>query len=88
MRNCAAAELRQIVATKTPTASVFAMPGEWSMADVLRGDLAAARKTWLDVVRHDPEARAKREKATFWPSPTTNGNRLTSMPCGILREPG
>src|SRR5262245_23205746 len=48
-----AAELRRIVATKTPSASVFNMPEEWRVADMLRGDLAAARKTWLDEVKHD-----------------------------------
>ena len=60
-----AAELRQIVATKTPTAAVFAMPDEFSVADMLRGDLAAARKQWLDEVKHDPDARAKREESDF-----------------------
>ena len=60
-----AAELRRIVATKTPTAPVFAMPNEWDVADMLRADLAAARKQWLDEVKHDPDARAKREESDF-----------------------
>jgi len=58
-------ELRRIVATKTPTAPVFALPDEWSMADMIRGDLAAARKQWLDEMRHDPHALAKREESDF-----------------------
>ena len=58
-------ELRRIAATKTPTAAVFAMPDEWSMADMLRGDLADARKQWLDEMRHDPDARAKRAESDF-----------------------
>lgn len=60
-----AADLRQLVATKTPTANVFTMPNEWSVADMLRADLAAARKQWLDEVKHDPDARAKRAESDF-----------------------
>jgi integrase len=60
-----AGELRRIVATKTPSANVFALPDEWSMADMLRGDLAEARKAWLNEVRHDTEARARREESDF-----------------------
>jgi integrase len=32
---------------------------------MLRGDLAEARKAWLDEVKHDSEARAKREESDF-----------------------
>jgi integrase len=60
-----AEELRRIGATKTPSANVFTMPDEWNVADMLRGDLAEARKVWLDEVRHDPEARALREQSDF-----------------------
>lgn len=60
-----AEELRRLVATKTPMANVFALPDEYSMADMLRGDLAEARKAWLAEVRHDPEARARREESDF-----------------------
>jgi integrase len=58
-------ELRQLVANKTPGAPVFAMPSEWDVAEMLRADLAEARKQWLDEVRHDTEARAKREESDF-----------------------
>ena len=60
-----AAELRGIVTTKTPTANVFTMPDEFHVAEMLRGDLAAARKQWLDEVKHDADARAKREDSDF-----------------------
>ncbi len=71
-----AAELRRIVATKTPTAPVFTLPDEWSMADMLRGDLAAARKAWLDEVRHDPEAFARREESDFLAAQNHQGEKL------------
>ncbi len=60
-----ALELRRIVATKTPAASVFTLPQEWVMAKMLRGDLAEARKVWLDELKHDPAARAKRQESDF-----------------------
>lgn len=60
-----AADLRQLVASKMPTASVFAMPDEWHVAGMLRADLAAARRQWLDEVKHDADARAKREQSDF-----------------------
>ena len=60
-----AGDLRQLVATKTPTANVFTMPDEFHVAAMLRADLAAARKQWLDEVKHDPDARAKREESDF-----------------------
>jgi integrase len=71
-----AAELRRIVANKTPTAAVFAMPDEWHVADMLRGDLAAARKVWLDEVKHDPDARAKREESDFLAVGNHDGEEL------------
>ena len=58
-------ELRRIVTAKAPTANVFAMPDEWSVAAVLRGDLGEARRAWLDEMKHDTEARAKREETDF-----------------------
>jgi integrase len=60
-----AAELRALVANKTPAANVFTMPNEWDVADMLRADLAAARQQWLDEVKHDAEARAKRAESDF-----------------------
>ena len=60
-----AEDLRRLVANKTPTASVFNMPNAFDVAAMLRGDLAAARKQWLDEVKHDAEAHAKREESDF-----------------------
>jgi integrase len=58
-------DLREIVATKTPTANVFSMADEFDVAGMLRGDLAAARRQWLDELRHNPEGRAKLEESDF-----------------------
>jgi integrase len=71
-----AAELRRIVATKTPTAPVFTMPNEWDVADMLRADLAAARTQWLNEVKHDPEARAKRAESDFLAIKNEQGESL------------
>ncbi len=59
------AELRALTATKAPAAPVFNLPDEWDMATMLRTDLKAARKQWLDEVKHDPEAFAKRSESDF-----------------------
>jgi integrase len=71
-----AEELRHIVATKTPTAPVFAMPDRHDVADMLRADLAEARKQWLDEVKHDPDARAWREESDFLAAKNHQGEGL------------
>ena len=71
-----AEELRRLVANKTPTAPVFSMPSEWDVAAMLRADLAAARKQWLDEVKHDPEARAKRAESDFLAVKNDQGESL------------
>jgi hypothetical protein len=60
-----AGDLRAIVANKTPAAAVFTMPKAFDVAAMLRGDLAEARKQWLDELKHDPEACRKREESEF-----------------------
>ena len=60
-----AAELRQHVATKAPGAPVFAMPHETNVADMLRADLADARRAWLKAVPHVPEEYARRDQSDF-----------------------
>ena len=60
-----AAELRQHVATKAPRAPVFAMPHEADVAEMLRADLANARRAWLKAVQHDPEGYARRQESDF-----------------------
>ncbi len=64
------------MATKTPTASVFTLPEEWEMAKMLRGDLAEARKAWLDELKHDPAARAKRQDSDFLAALNHQGETL------------
>jgi len=58
-------ELRRHVATKAPGAPVFAMPRREDVAAMLRADLAAARREWLETVKHDPEEYQRREKSDF-----------------------
>ena len=71
-----AGELRRIVATKTPNASLFNLPNGWEMATMLRGDLEAARQHWLDEVKHEPEARAKRAECDFLADTNYDGESL------------
>ncbi len=71
-----AAELRAIVANKTPAGAVFTMPDEWHVADMLRADLAAARQQWLDEVKHDPYASAKRSESDFLAATNHQGEVL------------
>jgi len=58
-------DLVAYMATKTPQASVFTMPAETDVADMLRADLADARKLWLSEVRRDAQELAKREQSDF-----------------------
>jgi integrase len=60
-----AESLRQHAACKTPSASLFALPPKWEMADMLREDLAAARKAWLDDARREPDELIRREQSDF-----------------------
>ncbi len=60
-----AAGLRAHVASKLPTAPLFAMPDKWKMANMLRADLAAARKAWIDEARRDPDELIRREQSDF-----------------------
>src|SRR5262249_39746804 len=71
-----AGELREIVKTKTAAANVFALPKDWEMARMLRGDLAEARKGWLEEVKHDAEARAKRDESDFLAARNQQGETL------------
>jgi integrase len=71
-----AEELRWLVANKTPTANVFPMPDEFHVAEMLRGDLAAARKQWIEELRHDPDAHANREESDFLAVANHQGEEL------------
>jgi len=60
-----AAELRQNVATKAPAAPVFAMPHEADVAEMLRKDLADARREWLRASQDNPDEHARRQENDF-----------------------
>ena len=60
-----AVELRQHVATKAPGALVFDMPHETNVAEILRVDLADARREWLRAARHNAEECARRQESDF-----------------------
>ena len=60
-----AAELKAHVETKAPQATVFAMPDRTRLATMLRDDLAAARKSWIAEVVHDPQEYAQRQESDF-----------------------
>ena len=57
--------LRFHVTTKTPQAQVFNLPSEFDMADMIRDDLADARKAWIKDAKRDPAERLKREQSDF-----------------------
>jgi len=59
------ASVRRHVARKTPTAPMFDLPAKWRVADMLRENLAAARRAWIDEADRDPEELARREQSDF-----------------------
>jgi len=65
LRADTAAMLQAHVANKHPGATVFAMPRNEVVAKMVRADLTAARKSWLDEVKGRPEEVAERERSTF-----------------------
>lgn len=58
-------ELRAHLAKKLPKAPAFSLPTEFEMANMLRADLADARRAWLQEASRDPEERAKRDQRDF-----------------------
>jgi len=60
-----AAELRAHIATKAPTAPVFRMVSESKIPDMIRADLADARKAWLKEARKNPHEFAQRQESDF-----------------------
>ena len=69
-------DLRAHVAAKAPKAPVFAMPGAGDVADMLRADLADARREWLDAAKHDPEEYEKRSQSDFLAAVNHDGEHL------------
>jgi hypothetical protein len=43
------------------------MPPADDVADMIRGDLADARRSWLKAALHDPEEYSQREAGDFLP---------------------
>ncbi len=64
LRADTAAALREYLAGKTSKTIAFNMPSSDYTADMLKADLGAARKAWLDGAQ-SPVERAAREQSTF-----------------------
>ena len=60
-----AEQLEDHISRKAPKTPVFSMPRDYEVADMFRADVARARRMWIDAVKHDPEAFAKREQSDF-----------------------
>ncbi len=60
-----AEHLRVHLAKKMPKAPAFGLPDVFSMADMLRADLAEARQAWLRDAKANPKERAQREEQDF-----------------------
>ncbi len=60
-----ARDLRDHNATKTPQAPVFATPSEFRAADMLRKDLADARRAFLEAARDDSGLYVERDESDF-----------------------
>jgi len=59
-----ASDLAEHLKHKLPGAAAFSLPSEFAMADMIRGDIAVARRLWLQSTS-DPEQRAQREQELF-----------------------
>jgi len=64
------------VATKSPSAPMFAMPHRYDVAAMLRDDLADARRQWLAEAKLDPAERLRREQSDFLTEENHDGQRL------------
>jgi integrase len=60
-----AADLLAHVTIKSPKTPVFDMPHRFDVAEMFRADVAAARKAWIRVVRHDSEEYSRRQQSDF-----------------------
>jgi len=76
-------ELKDHVATKAPRSPVFAMPPEWDVADMLREDLADARREWLEAATGNPKEYERRAQGDFLTVMNhEKGSTWTSTPYG------
>jgi len=60
-----AATLKAHIATKSPKATVFSLPHESSVAQMLRDDLSEARRLWIREANGDPQEYAQRQESDF-----------------------
>jgi site-specific recombinase XerD len=70
-----AMELQHFVGRKLAGATVFPMPKEHDVADMLRADMAAARLAWLNTFQ-EPQERIERDTSDFLRSIDSEGERL------------
>ncbi len=57
--------LQSHIGTKTPRANLFNLPDPTEMAEMLRADLADARKSWIESAKHDVREHELRQQSDF-----------------------
>jgi integrase len=70
-----ASELRELLKTKLPAATVFNLPTK-EAAKMLQADLVDARGLWLSEANKTPDERAKREQSDFLKATNDAGDAL------------
>ena len=70
-----AMELQNLVGRKLAGATVFPMPKDHDVADMLRADMATARIGWLDTFQ-EPQERIERDASDFLRAIDSEGERL------------
>ena len=71
-----AADLRAHAVVKSPSAPLFAMPHKTEVAEMLREDLAEARRLWLREAIDDADDYAQRLKSDFLAADNHDGGSL------------
>ncbi len=69
-------DLARHMQNKTPGVAVFNMPRPEDVADMLRGDIAAARRDWLKAAKHDPDEYERRTQSDFLSEKNHEGETL------------
>ena len=69
-------DLKAHVSVKAPRAPIFSMPHETNVAQMLRDDMAAARKAWISEARDDPQEYAQRQQSDFLADTNHEGESL------------
>ena len=76
IRSDLAAELNTLVASNSPTASVFSLPHETDMAELLRTDLATAREQWIKNAEADSQEHSRRRQSDFLAAENHDGQSM------------